>query len=449
MIDIKDFKDKIFKKAKEEGFTDSEIYFMQGKTFEVHIFKGEIAQYKNSLPMGLSFRGTYNNKMGYAYTEKIDDSVIDMLIKNAKENSLIIEQTSETLYKGDKEYPKAEKVSPLLNKLTVEEKISMAKLMETIALKEDKRVISVDNSVIASGETEVYIANTYGLELNQSFGNVVAHVAVRAEENGKIKMGYETWGAKDFENFDPKSVSKKAVTKAINQLGAGSVKSGKYNIILENKMAVNLLSTFIASFYAENVQKGYSLLKDKVGKPIASSIVTIRDDISHPKSLQSLSFDSEGVAVFNKVVIENGILKTYLYNLKAAAKENRRSTGNGFKSSFKSSIGTACTNFYIQPTSDSVLDIINKMGTGILITDLSGLHSGTNSISGDFSLLADGFLVENGNVIKAIEQFTIAGNFYDLLNNITGIADDLYFSLSGEVIGSPSILVSNIAVAGV
>lgn len=449
MIDIKNFKHKIFKKAKEEGFNESEIYFIRGNSFEVNIFKGEIAQYKNSAPMGLSFRGIYNNKMGYAYTERIDDSVIDTLIKNAKENALIIEQTSETLYKGDKNYPNAGKVSPLINKLTVEEKINMAKVMETIALEEDKRVISVDNSIIASGETEVYISNTHGLELNQSFGNVIAHISVRAEENGKIKIGHETWGAKDFENFDPKSISKKAVNNAISKLYASTIKSGKYNILLENKMAVNLLTTFIGNFYAENVQKGYSLLKGKVGKPVASSIVTIRDDISHPKSLQSLSFDSEGVAVFNKVVIENGILKTYLYNLKAATKENRSSTGNGFKASFKSSIGTACTNFYIQPTNDSVLDIIKKMNNGILITNLGGLHSGTNSISGDFSLLADGFLVENGNVIKAVEQFTIAGNFYSLLNSIIGIADDLYFSLSGEVIGSPSILVSNIDVAGV
>lgn len=448
MDNIKEFKDKLFVKAKEVGFTDCEIYFIGGSSFEVNIFKGEIAQYKNSSPRGLAFRGTYNNKMGYSYTELLDESVIDNLVKSAKENALIIEHTSEKLYLGSEVYPEASKVSEFLNKTTVEEKINMAKLMESIALKENALIKSVDYSVIANGETEVYIANSHGLELQQSSGNIIAYISVRAENNGKVKVGNEIWGAKDFKEFNPEELSRKAVQKAVRQLDACGVKSGNYNVVIENQVAVNLMKTFVGSFYAENVQKGFSLLKDKIGEKIASGIVSIRDDISHPKSLQSLSFDSEGVATFNKVVIEKGILKTYLYNLKAANKEGKESTGNGFKSSFKGSIGTACANFYIEPSTSDFKDIICKLGNGILITNLSGLHSGTNNISGDFSLLADGFMVESGEIKYPVEQFTIAGNFFNMLKDIKAIGNDLYFSLSGEVVGSPSILVSNVTVAG-
>jgi len=448
MIAIKSFKNKLFEKAMEAGFTDCEIYFISGSSFEVYVFNSEISQYKNSSPSGLTFRGTYKNNMGYAYTELIDDTIINILVKNAKENALIVENTNERLYLGDKVYPESPKVSSLLNKTTIEEKINMAKLMETIALNESPLIKSVDNSIIANGDSEVYIANSYGLELHQSSGNAIAYISVRAEKNGKVKIGSEIWGGKDFIGFNPEKISKKAVQKAISQLEACRLESGMYDVVIENKVAVNLIKTFLSSFYADNVQKGFSLLKNKIGEKVASSIVTIKDDIRHPKSLQSFSFDSEGVATRNKVVIENGILKTYLYNLKAANKEGRMSTGNGFKSTFKASVGTACANFYIEAKESSLKDIICKLDNGIFITNLSGLHSGTNSISGDFSLLADGFKVENGEITIPVEQFTIAGNFFNLLKDVKSIANDLYFSLSGEVIGCPSILVSNITVAG-
>ena len=448
MIDIKDFKEKIFKEAEKAGFTSYEIYFVRGNSFEAHVFEGELSQYKNSAPMGLSFRGVYENKMGYAYTEHVDESVIELLIKNAKENSMIIEQMHEILFKGDESYPEAEEVSPLLNKVSAEEKIEMAKSIEKTALEADDRVKSVDYAVVATGESEVYIANSYGLSLDQSTGYVVATVSVRAEENGKVKVGSETWGGRDFEDFKIENLSQKAVKRAVSQLDAESIKSGEYNIVLENKMAVSLIGAFSSVFFAETVQKGFSLLKDKVGEQIASNIVTIRDDISHPKSLQSLSFDSEGVAVYNKVVVENGVLKTYLYNLKAASKENRKSTGNGFKGSFKSAVGTSCINFYIDPTNFSLENMLSNMGSGVFITNLAGLHSGINVVSGDFSLSADGFVVEDGKVTRPVEQITIAGNFYDLLKNIDAIADDLYFSIGGETIGSPSILVSKVTVSG-
>jgi len=447
-MDIQDFKEKLFKVAKEAGFTNCEIYFMRSTAFEVHIFKGEIAQYKDSAPMGLSFRGIYDGKMGYAYSERIDDSVIDLIIKNAKENGMIIEQGYEILFKGDDSYSEVPAVSPLLNKVSVEEKINMAKEIERIALEADDRIKSVDYAVVASGETQIHVANSYGVSLSQSLGYGIASITARAEEDGKVKVGNHTWGGRDFESFEAGVISKKAVTRAVDQLGATSIKSGDYKIVLENKMAVSILSTFIVAFFAETVQKGFSLLRDRVGEKIASDIVTIRDDISHPESLQSLSFDSEGVATFNKVVVENGVLKTYLYNLKAADREKRKSTGNGFKSSFKSAVETACINFYVEPTDTGLDDMLNKMGDGIFITNLAGLHSGTNSVSGDFSLLAEGFLVENGEIVRPVDQITIAGNFYDLLKNIDAVADDLYFSLSGETIGSPSLLISKITVSG-
>ncbi|MDE6357898.1 MAG: TldD/PmbA family protein, partial [Eubacteriales bacterium] len=164
------------------------------------------------------------------------------------------------------------------------------------------------------------------------------------------------------------------------------------------------------------------------------------------KGYGSTSFDSEGVACFNKSVVEKGILKTYLYNLKSAKKDGVKSTGNGFKGGFKGSIGTNVTNFYIENGKTDFNEMIKNVSNGIFIKELSGLHAGVNGISGDFSLLAEGFLIENGKITTPVEQITIAGNYFEMMKNIKDLANDLKFSTSG--VGSPSIFVGELDIAG-
>jgi PmbA protein len=144
------------------------------------------------------------------------------------------------------------------------------------------------------------------------------------------------------------------------------------------------------------------------------------------------------------------VLKTYLYNLKSAAKDGVVSTASGFKASFKSAVATACANFFIEPSETTEDELMAKLGSGLYITNISGLHSGTNMVSGDFSLKADGFYIEDGKVVMPVEQFTVAGGFYRLLENVAGVADNLFFDRpsSGGVFGSPSVWVKGLKVSG-
>ncbi|MGL6100882.1 MAG: metallopeptidase TldD-related protein, partial [Fusobacteriaceae bacterium] len=159
----------------------------------------------------------------------------------------------------------------------------------------------------------------------------------------------------------------------------------------------------------------------------------------------SASFDAEGVPTKPKNLIENGILKTYLYNLKTAKKDGVESTGNAAKGGYKGTMGISSFNLYLEKGDESFETLLNRIENGILITGFSGLHSGLNSISGDFSLATEGFLIKNGKVEKPLNQITAAGNFFDLLNNIECIGDDLKFNLSG--VGSPSLIVKNISIS--
>ncbi|KAF5068653.1 Metalloprotease PmbA [anaerobic digester metagenome] len=139
-------------------------------------------------------------------------------------------------------------------------------------------------------------------------------------------------------------------------------------------------------------------------------------------------------------------MKTLLYNLKSAKKDGVMSTGNGFKAGLTAPVKTACTNFYIQKGEKTLENLFSQMENGLFITDFMGLHAGTNGVSGDFSLSAEGFLVENGKITRPVEQITVAGNFYTLLKDILVVGEDLYFAAGGK--GSPSVLVRGMAVAG-
>lgn len=215
-------------------------------------------------------------------------------------------------------------------------------------------------------------------------------------------------------------------------------------------VAAAFLETFCDVFSSEAAQKGLSLLKGKEGESVAASMVTIYDDPLCEKAVFHSHFDDEGVASQKKTVVAEGVLETLLYNLKTAAKAGKTSTGNAYKASYGSKVTVAPTNFYIQPGEKTLCQLFEQMGKGLYVTDIMGMHAGANSITGDFSLEAKGFLVEDGKKGGPVELFTIAGNFFTLLKDIQEVGSDLQFDMPSGAgqIGSPSLLIGNLAVAG-
>jgi PmbA protein len=441
------FKNKLFEAARNRGFTDYEIYYSGGASFSIKVFDGEIREYKNSLSAGLSFRGTYKGKMGYAFTERVDDEVIPFLIENAAQNAEIIEDPDvEDLYAGSPSYPEVKTWDESLGRFMPEEKISRALKMEKAALEYDRRVEAMDYCMLGTGEQKRYIANSLGLNVSADENSAYAYAWPRVRgDDGQVKTNGESWVGKEFNRFDPDALGKKAAEKALAILGAKSVPTGAYKIIFDGNAMEGLLSVFSKLFSAENVQKGFSLLKNKIGKTIAADAVSLRDDPLLDGLPGSASFDDEGVAAKNKAVIEKGVLKTYLHNRKTAKKDGVEPTGNGFKASFKTPVGIVPANFYIAPGDKSQNDLLTLMDRGLLICGLEGLHSGADSVSGNFSVSAEGFLIENGKALHPVEQITVAGNFLTLLKDITAVGNDLEFK---GPISSPSVLVRELSVAG-
>ncbi|HML45936.1 MAG TPA: metallopeptidase TldD-related protein [Clostridia bacterium] len=183
-----------------------------------------------------------------------------------------------------------------------------------------------------------------------------------------------------------------------------------------------------------------------MGEVIAAPCVTLVDDPLLPEGMATAPFDDEGVATYRKPVIEAGTLKTLLHNLKTAKKDGVQSTGNAAKSGYAAPVRVSPSNFFFQPGADDLAALCARMGEGLVITDVSGLHAGANAVSGDFSLLSKGYRVRNGEKAEPVEQITVAGNFYTLLKDIVAVGSDLTFPFGG--VGSPSVWVKALSVAG-
>ena len=283
------------------------------------------------------------------------------------------------------------------------------------------------------------IINSKGLDLSDKSNLLTAYVVPVLDIEGKKYDGFGYGVAKNVTDIVPHKIAKHAIDEAMEKVGSKIAPSNKYKTIIRNEAMVSLLQAFWSVFDGDSAQNGISLLKDKEGEMIASSKVTIIDNPLLEDGLASVAFDDEGVKTFKKELVKCGELKTLLHNLKTANKANIKSTGSGFKA-----VGP--TNFYIEKGNKDLNDLIEEVKEGVIITEFSGLHSGANSITGDFSLAAKGFMIEDGKKSYPIEQITVAGNFFTLLKDIEDVCTDIKFPMSS--FGSPSVLVKELSVAG-
>jgi PmbA protein len=437
------FIEKLFQRAKELKIEEFEVYYISGENTSLKIFNGKVDSFSDNTNQGISFRGKFHGKMGYSYSESFDEEDVNFLINEAKENASIIENTDEQIIFGEKcDYRETETYSEDLDNIKIEEIKEFLFKMEDYVKSLDKRIKNVNNCAFVIGKGERIIKNSKGIDLRDIGNFAYTVISVSVSDGSKIKTDYDFKIGKRFSDFDYKKLGDKVVKKALSKLDVVNVSLNNKLCVIENTTLASLIGSMLGNFYAESVQKGVSKLKGKLNDTIANENVTLIDDPFLKDGYSNSSFDAEGVPTEYKEIIKNGVLKTYLYNLKTAKKDGVKSTGNASKSGFKGTIGTSCYNLYLKNGDISLEKLFEELGDGVFVTSFAGLHSGLNSISGDFSLAGEGFYIKDGKLSKALNQITIAGNFYNLLEDIIKIGNDLKFDSSG--IGCPSVLVKGL-----
>lgn len=440
---------ELLDRARGAGFEGCEACFARGESFDVTVFGGRVIDYSVSSSTGLGFRALVDGKMGYAATQAFDEQAIDLLIEGARDNARLIESEDRQFLFAGAETPAFEVYNPALDELSIPQRLQMALDLEKKTLAVDPRVKQVEGCGFFLSSGERRIVNSAGLNAHFRDNAVGLSVSAVAREGERASTGGEYFLGRSLDGLSLDGLAQAAVREAVLGLEGAPVASGKYRVVLKNEAAAALLATFAGVFSADNAQKGLSLLKGREGQTIAAEVLTLLDDPLNPAGLCAQPFDGEGVPCRRKAVIEGGRLNALLHNLKTAHKQGVASTGNASRPSYAASVGVAPTNFYFEPTDLPLEELLVRAGDGLLITDLQGLHAGANGISGDFSLGAKGRLIEGGRLGRAVDQITVAGNFFDLLKGVRAVGKDLRFGFPGACcVGSPSLYAGELTVAG-
>ena len=278
-MDLMEFKDLVFRKGREAGFTDMELFQQSSGNLSIKVFQGEVDSYTLAEDRGYSFRGKYKGHMGYAYTEILDAESADRLVRDARENAEVIDEEEQPeIFAGSPGYQAVAGIRPGLRDVTPQQMIELAKAMEAKALAMDPRVRAVNYCLLAAGDSQVSIINTKGLDLQHRANSAIAYLSAVVSQDDDTKTFGNFAVIDDFVTFDVDALARGAVQEALALLGAQPVPSGSYPVILRWEAAAALLGTFAGIFCADNVQKNLSLLKGKVGEIIAAPSITIVDD---------------------------------------------------------------------------------------------------------------------------------------------------------------------------
>lgn len=447
MMNFNAVKDDLIAEAERQGLTEYEIYFMESASLSTETLKNEISSFSSGVSGGVCFRCIVNGKMGNASTELLTKEEMKALVLRAMNHAKYTESDDKAiLFAGSPEYQTISR--------TPDQTIDTA-LLKEVALDLQKNIYQ-SSSYITDGtqsaafgdDIHMELLNSHGLHLTNHGSVCGAYIQAVVQKDGESQDGFEwTLG---LQSEELQKLPVKARDKALSKVGAREIPSGKYDVIISGKKMRDLLSAFSSVFSAKNAQLGMSLLKEREGEQIAAEKITVIDDPMMPGSPMQTAFDGEGVATYSKNVIENGVLKTLLYDLATADRAGKVTTGNGQRVHYSDSVGIRPYHFYIAPGKVRVNDLQKQLGDGLYITEFKGLHAGCNAVTGDFSIESAGYRVQNGVLCEAVKSFTIAGNFFTLLQEIEEIADRTEFGIPNgfTCYGAPDTLIRGISIAG-
>ena len=435
--------DKFFALAKEAGLQEVELYISESRSLSISLFHGEVDEYKDNNGYSILARGIINGKCGSASADVWNKEKAAWLVKEMVANAKVIENDDPIfIFEGSEKYHKVNTFNKDLENVSIDQVMDNLIKIEKTCRELDPRIIEVAGTEYNQVAEKTTLVNSNGLNLVQKNNYFYFVVQCVAKEGEQTKSGYDFFFDNDFSKFDLNKFCKKVVNETVSQLGGEACASNKYKAVLHPDVVTSLMKAYIGHANAEEVQKKSSLFIDKIGQKIASSKVTI-EDRPLQKNPFARWFDDEGVATYNKPILKNGVLQTYLYNLTTAAKDGVQTTGNGYGGGKK---GVASTFLYLKPGKKSLDELFAEVGNGVFITEVSGLHAGLNQQSGNFSLQSTGFMIENGKKGKPLDLITVSGNLLEIFKDVLEVGNDTYVSPSG--VSAQSLLIKKIVVSG-
>ncbi|MGA2652204.1 MAG: metallopeptidase TldD-related protein [Terracidiphilus sp.] len=452
-LDLESLTADVVALALKAGASDAEAVIREGDEFSVNVRMGQVETLKESGSRGLGLRVFLGTKSASSSTSDLTPDGIRQLVDGA---IALARFTEEDPFTG---LPEASEFGSLPNDLHLyyddvyslsgPERIDWARRCEAAALAADPRITNSDGGSFDAATGRKIMANSRGFlgSYRTSYAGVSA-APLAMDANGHMQRDGWWSSARRLADLEsPESIGKEAARRTLRRLGARKVPTQRVPIVFAPEVARSLIGSLFEAASGDSIWRHASFLADKLGAQIAAPTLTVIDDNfmllpTGAGAFGSSPFDGEGLPSRRTVVLQNGVLATYLLNTYSARKLGLKSTHNASRG-LAGTPGIGCGNLYLEPGQLSQEEIIAQAHTGLFVTSLMGF--GTNIVTGDYSRGATGLWIENGQLTHAVEEVTIAGNLADMLMNITAIGNDLVFRGS---VASPTLRIDGMTVAG-
>lgn len=442
IAEIADRVEQLLKKRLLDGY---EIMTGHSRTVSIEVRDSKVDSFKSAEPSAVGVRVLKESGIGFSYSSVFAEADLERMIDSACVGAAMQTPDPFGLLPPAAGYvTMPELFDPALMNVDVSRKIELALELERRALSHDSRVKRVRKAVYGESIYSVYLRNSRGLCGGYSGTTVSGSVSAIAESGGDSQMGWEFAFANGFDAIDAKTIAEGAAERAVRQLGARRTPGMCCPVILENHVAAEFLELLAPSFSAENLHKGKSLLKGKVGERLFADVLRVRDDGGLKGGMATSPFDGEGVPVQNTLLVDRGVVKGFLFDTAYAARMGAASTGNSARSGVKGLPHLGISNFFIENGSATSVEMLSGIGKGMMITSVIGMHT-ANPVSGDFSIGATGFLIEDGRFTVPVKGIALSGNVLDLFRNVEMTGDDLRFF---SQVGSPSLRINSLEISG-
>jgi PmbA protein len=438
----------VVSRAMKAGATAAEVVVREGSEFSTMVRLGQVETLKESGSRALGLRAFLGRRAASTYSSDFTPDGIERLVKGAVQLAHV---TSEDPYGG---LPDPSELGALsgdlklyyedVHSLPPEQRIDYARRAEKAALNADPRIKNSDGGSFDASTGRKVLANSLGFmgEYRRSYCSVSA-IPIAQATDGSMQRDYWYSSARTLAKLDsPESIGIKAAERSLRRLGARKISSTSVPLVFDSETARSLLDSIFDAVNGDSIYRQSSFLEGKLGEKIAADNITVVDDGTIPSGFGTSPFDGEGVPSRRTVVIEKGVLKSYLLNTYTAKKLGLKTTGNASRSlAGTPSIGYG--NFFLEKGTRTPEQIIADVKQGLYIVDLIGF--GVNLVTGDFSRGATGIWIENGELTYPVEEITVAGNLKNMLNDISEIGSDLEFR---SALACPTLRIDGMTIAG-
>lgn len=387
---------------------------------DIRVYNGNLEHFVSAQSQGISVRVIKDGRTGSSHAGTLDETAWREVLAEARENATLgsVDEWAGLAEPDGVAIVEQELWDDALDQFDTAKKIEIAKELERVAVGADPRV-RIDDSNYSDGATEEAFATTMGIRSSGRSNSCYASVSVMANDDGETQTGWAYALGKNPAEFDLNKAGVEAAKKATGLLGAVKPSSKRTTVVLDPMVTAQFLGIIGSTLNGESVVKGRSLFGNRLGEAVASPLITLVDDPTDSRAYTASEMDSEGLAARRNVLIKDGVLQMFVHSSYSARRAGTKSTGNAVGG------GVGCLALQLNPGTKTQAELIADIEEGVLIQSVQGLHSGVNTISGDFSTGASGVMIRNGKTAEPIREFTIASTLQRMLLDVLAIGNDV------------------------